>query len=238
MDLVVPHRREGPLVEAVLVDRPNRFLGIVRLADGREVEAHIGDRGRLEEVLRPGAEVLLAPAASPTRRTSFALVCARAEGGVLVSIDPANANRLVRALLDARLLDLPPHGAIAQEVRHGSSRFDFALALDDGRRILLEVKSAGVARDGVALFPDAPSERAARHCRELTELSRSGEPAAVVLVAQRGDAHAIAPHPVDPDFARALAEAAASGVILRGAAFDVAPEGFRYLGPIPVELSR
>ncbi|HWV39958.1 MAG TPA: DNA/RNA nuclease SfsA, partial [Vulgatibacter sp.] len=232
----VPHRRPGPLVPAALVDRPNRFLGIVRLADGREVEAHIGDRGRLEEVLRPGAEVLLAPAASPTRRTAFTLVCARTAQGVLVSIDPANANRLVRALLEARLLDLPPYGAIAQEVRVGSSRFDFALALDDGRRMLLEVKSAGVVRDGLALFPDAPSERAARHCRELAELARTGEPAAVVLVAQRGDARAIGPHPVDPGFARALAEAAQDGVLLRGAAFEVGREGFRFLGSIPVRL--
>lgn len=236
MDLLVPHRRPGPLVPATLLERPNRFLGIVQLPDGRVVEAHIGDRGRLENVLHPGAEVRLLAASSPTRRTAFTIVCARAPEGVFASVDPANANRLVRALLEARALDLPPYAAIAQEVRHGSSRFDFALDLGDGERLLLEVKSAGVARAGVALFPDAPSERASRHCRELEALAASGKQAAVVLVAQRADAKAIAPHPVDPAFARALADAARAGVRLLGAAFSVEEEGFRWLGAIPVQL--
>ncbi|HEY0838865.1 MAG TPA: DNA/RNA nuclease SfsA [Vulgatibacter sp.] len=234
MDLLVPHRRPGPLLPGTLLERPNRFLGIVRLPDGRVVEAHIGDRGRLEDVLRPGAEIRLQAASSPTRRTAFTVVCARAPEGVFTSVDPANANRLVRALLEARLLPLPTWRAIAQEVRHGSSRFDFALELSGGGRLLLEVKSAGAARDGVALFPDAPSERASRHCRELEALATSGEQAAVVLVAQRGDAKAIAPHPVDPAFALALADAARAGVRVLGVAFSVEDEGFRYLGPIPV----
>ncbi|AKU90756.1 DNA/RNA nuclease SfsA [Vulgatibacter incomptus] len=234
MELVVPHRRPGPLVPATLVERPNRFLGIVRLADGREVEAHIGDRGRLEELLYPGAELLLSQAASPTRRTSFSVVCARAASGVWVSIDPANANRLVAALLEARELDLPKYASATPEVKLGASRIDFGMSLANGGRLWLEVKSAGAASEGVALFPDAPSERAARHCRELAALARAGEAAAIVLVAQRGDVRAIAPHPVDPEFAKALGEAAAAGVLLRGVAFSVEREGFRYLGPIPV----
>ncbi len=236
MDLLIPHRRGGELIPATFLDRPNRFLGIVRLPDGREAEAHIGDRGRLEGVLGPGAEVLLSEAASPTRRTAFSVVCARTPEGVLVSVDPANANRLVRALLEARLLDLPPYESITPEVRLGASRIDFGLDLPDGERLWLEVKSAGAAAGDLALFPDAPSERAARHCQALAEEARAGRAAAIVLVAQRGDARAVGPHPVDPHFAAALADAADAGVLLRGAAFAVELEGFRFLGPIPVRL--
>jgi len=234
--MIVPHRWPGPLLHATLLERPNRFLGIVQLTDGRVVEAHIGDRGRLEDVLFPGAELRLSAASSPTRRTAFTLIAARTREGVFTCVDPANANRLVRALLEARALDLPAYRSIRQEVKHATSRFDFALELEDGRRLFLEAKSVGVAKDGVALFPDAPSERAARHCRELEALASIGDPAAVVLVAQREDARAIAPHPVDPAFARALASAARAGVRIFGVSFAVEEEGFRYRGPLPVLL--
>jgi sugar fermentation stimulation protein len=215
----------------------------VELADGTAVEAHIADRGRLERLLVPGAEVHVARAlpagAGPPRRTQFTLLVAR-EGaaGPLCCVDPAGANRLVRALLDAAdpVLPLPAHRAVRAEVRHGASRFDFELALRRGGKLLLEVKSVGVAEDGVALFPDAPSERAARHCRELAARVRRGGAAAILLVAQRGDVRSIRPHPVDPLFARELAAAHAAGVRVLGVAFEVTLDGFVYLGPRPVVL--
>lgn len=236
----LPHRLPGTLIRGSLLERPNRFLGIVQLPDGQVVEAHIADRGRLEEILFPGAEVWVVPAASPTRRTAFSLVCARcpplgtAPTGPLACLDPAGANRLVRALLEAGAIEgLPPFRSLRPEVKVGGSRFDFSLELEEGR-LLLEVKSVAVASGKAALFPDAPSIRAARHCRELAELVQAGERAAIVLVAQRPDVEEIRAHPVDPDFAVALREAEAAGVLLRGVAFEVTPEGFRYDGPRPV----
>lgn len=243
--LFVPHRIAGTLQQGTLVERPNRFLGVVRLADGATIEAHIADRGRLEEILFPGAEVWVVPAASATRKTAFTLVCARcpplgaAITGPLGCLDPAGANRLVRALLESRAIEgVPAWTALRQEVRVGSSRFDFALDLPDGERLLLEVKSVAVAKGRAALFPDAPSERAARHCRELAAHVRDGGRAAIVLVAQRADVHEIRPHPVDPDFALALAEARDAGVILRGVAFDVRLDGFHFAGMRPVVVGQ
>src|SRR4051794_13757970 len=104
--LFVPHKLPGPLLQGTLESRPNRFLTLVRFPDGLVVEAHLGDRGRLEGILFPGAEVHVVAAAGPTRRTAHSLICARGpslNGGPapLVSLDPAGANRLVRALLDA-----------------------------------------------------------------------------------------------------------------------------------------
>ncbi len=241
MSLFVPHRIAGTLQQGTLVERRNRFLGIVQLPDGAIVEAHIADRGRLEEILFPGAEVWVVPAAGATRKTAFTLVCARcpplggAVQGPLGCLDPAGANRLVRALLEAGAIEgLPAFEGLRAEFRVGSSRFDFALDLAGGGRLLLEVKSVAVAKGRAALFPDAPSERAARHCRELAEHVREGGRAAIVLVAQRADVEEIRPHPVDPDFALALAEAKGAGVIVRGVAFHVGLEGFQFAGMRPV----
>jgi sugar fermentation stimulation protein A len=232
-DLWIPHRRGAPTIPGVLLERPNRFLGIVRLEDGTVVEAHIADRGRLEEILAPGAEVRLAPADGAKRRTAFTLLLSRSEG-VWVCIDPAGANHLVAAVLEARRPPLPAVERFRAEVRWERSRFDFSLELDGGRSMFLEVKSAGAAADGVALFPDAPSVRAARHCHELAGLASAGQPCMIALVAQRGDAQAIAPHPVDPAFAAALAEAREAGVEVVGLGFTVEERGFSYRGELPV----
>ncbi len=260
--LFVPHRRPGPMLRGKLLSRPNRFLGIVELDLPEQtlgtpqviVEAHIGDRGRLLDILYPGAEVYVVAAAGLTRRTAFTLVCARcpplvpapfAESasapslgkGPLCCLDPAFANRLVHSLLSARLLPgLPPYGEIRPEVRVGASRFDFALSLPEAKeaRLLLEVKNVAAAQGRAAVFPDAPSLRAVRHTRELTALSRAGQPTAIVLVSQRADVDQIRPHPVDPLFAQSLLEARDAGVRLLGVAFEVRLDGFHHAGPRPV----
>jgi sugar fermentation stimulation protein A len=247
--LFVPHRLAGPYLPGRLLRRENRFLGIVALeSGGAPVEAHIADRGRLTDILFPGAEVYLAPAraqarsAAEGRRTAYSLVCARTPalsgergGGPLCCLDPAFANQLVRALLVAGALPaLPPFSGLQAEVRVGASRFDFALTLGGGGRLLLEVKNAAAAQGRAALFPDAPSVRAARHCHELAACAAAGEAAAVVLVAQRADVAEIRPHPVDPTFAEALAAARRAGVLVLGAAFAVDLRGFTYAGERPV----
>lgn len=237
-DRVIPHRLAGALVQGALVDRPNRFLTRVRVG-ADVVEAHLADRGRLEGIIVPGAEVFLAPVDAPTRRTKYTVVCARCSAGVLCSVDPAGANRLVAVLLEARSLrGLGSYRGVRSEVTAGPNRFDFAL--DRGAKrapLFVEVKSAVAAVGRTALFPDAPSERASRHCAALAEHVRGGGAAAVVLCAQRGDVTTIRPHPVDPRFAEALAEAKAAGVLVIGVAFDVGLDGFRYLGRRPVRLS-
>ena len=53
---------------------------------------------------------------------------------------------------------------IKKEVKIGNSRIDFVL--DNAP---LEVKDVSLVRDGIALFPDAPTERGARHVKEIIE---------------------------------------------------------------------
>lgn len=232
------------LLPGRMIARPNRFLALVELPGGETVRAHIADRGRLSGILFPGAEVWLAPAATgPARSTAYTLACARCpplagDGpGPIAALDPAGANRLVRALLDARALrGLPAYDEIRPEVTVGRSRFDFALALRGGRRLLLEVKSCVAAAGCAALFPDAPSERASRHCRELAAYACAGGEAAIVLVAGRADVSEIRPHPVDPAFAAALRQARSAGVRLFGVAFEARLEGFRYAGRRPIRV--
>lgn len=235
--LLLPHRLPGPPVEARLVVRENRFLARCTLADGTEVEAHVPDRGRLATLLVPGARVwLYAAPASATRRTPWSLLVAEEPGsGVLVAIDPAGANARVRRLIDAGLLpDLDEGWTVRAEAPLGRSRVDFLLTRGPVR-LVIEVKSVGVVRGGVALFPDAPTERGVRHLEELARFARSGEGRARVLfVAQRGDAQSVAAdRQIDPAFASVL-DAVAASVELRAVRLDVRPEGCVFTGAIPV----
>ncbi len=79
----------------------------------------------------------------------------------------------------------------------------------------VEIKSVTLVRSGHALFPDAVSKRAARHCEELSGLSRAGTRAAIVFIAQRDDVTACgAARDIDPAFADALRMASGAGVLV------------------------
>jgi sugar fermentation stimulation protein A len=237
---LLPHRLSGPAVPARVIDRTNRFLARCRRDDGSEVMAHVPDRGRLEGVLVPGARAWLYPAATEGRSTSCSLlVCEEPATGTLVAIDPAGANRHVRALLGMGLIPgLETTSDVRSEVRHGASRFDFRV-VDERGPVLVEVKSVGAARGGVGLFPDAPTERGARHVRELADIARSGEARALVLfVAQRGDVERVRAYAeIDQAFARAMQEAR-DFVAFRAVGFDVTPDGCVYRGEVPVDVER
>lgn len=230
--VLIPHRWLGPPLPAVLLERENRFLARCRLASGAVVRAHVPDRGRCLDLLLPGQPVVLVAAAGPLRSTGFTLLLARARSArrTWVSIDPAGATRLVAAAVAAGLL-FPGRSVVGREVAQGRSRIDLLLSGD----LLCEVKSAGAAQGGVALFPDAPTARGARHLRLLAARARAGRPAAVVFCAQRGDVQAIAPDwTIDPEFARALGAAARAGVQVRGLGCSAHPRGMRLRGELPV----
>lgn len=223
------------LVKASVLARPNRFL-IEASLGGSRVRAACRDPGRLEWLVRPGADVLLAPARGPGRATTHTLVLVRS-GRLWVSALPALANDLLAAAV-ARggLPDLPGARVLRREVRRGASRFDFLLAWR-GAEVLVEVKSCTRVRGGRALFPDAPTVRGVRHVRELIEHRRRGGRSLLVFVAQRGDAESIAPfRERDPEFGRALDEAARAGVLLRAYRCRVRRSGVRLEQPIHVAL--
>jgi sugar fermentation stimulation protein A len=230
----IPLGAGGPLLEATFLSRPNRFLVTAELND-TVVQAHLADRGRLKETLLPGVRLLLACHAGAHRKTAFQAVAAIREAGDLVSLDTHLPNRLIEAALRAEaLLPFQGYTSLRREVTVGGSRFDFQLS-DGIRRCTVEVKSAGLVRDGIGLFPDAPTERGRRHLAELAELALAGERVSVVFVAQGGDARAVkVDTQIDPAFATQLRAAAAAGVEVYAYACPFTPAGIWLGQPIPI----
>ncbi len=230
----LPLGRGGQIVEAVFIDRPNRFLVRARL--GHEVvEAHLADRGRLAETLVPGARLLLAHATGNARKTRFQAVGAW-RGRKLVSTDTHLPNRLIEAALGVgALAPFDGYPRVRREVKIGASRFDFQVHADDGRCCTIEVKSVGLEIGGVGLFPDAPTSRGLRHLGELAMRVRGGERAAVLFVVQSARARAMrVHHAIDPDFAAGLRRAAEAGVEVLAYACPLTPRGLSLGRRVPV----
>jgi sugar fermentation stimulation protein A len=232
----------GPLIETRFIERPNRFLVRCGAATAGSVgavfEAHMADPGRLRELLVPGRRVWLREAvAAPHRRTRWSAVLVESpDGSGLVSIDTTLPNRLIlQALQAGALAEFDGWTLQGREVTLGSSRIDFVLRNDSGRRLALEVKSVTLVEDGVGLFPDAVTTRGARHVRELATLAACDDwDAAIMFVLQRPDAsHIMAAADIDPVFAATLAAAKVAGVRVLGRRCTVSHHALTLADPVP-----
>lgn len=232
MHVRVPLTSSGPLVEADFVARPNQLVVEARLGR-RMVRAHMADRGRLLDLLTPGARLLLAPREELGRKTGFQVVAVYS-GVELVSLDTQLPNRLVLAAISAGALpQFSRYTRVQREVTVGEHRFDFRLS-EGINTCIVEVKSVSKVENGLARFPDAPTERGRRHLAALTQMARSGQRAAVVFVIQRHAARAFVPDDVDPEFGRALRTAITAGVEMYAYLCPLTPDGLTLGQPVPI----
>ena len=216
--------RYDTVCPARFLSRPNRFEALVEL-EGRTELVHVKNTGRCRELLLPEAEVWLAAAQNPARKTHYDLVAVRKSNGVLFNIDSQAPNRVVREWLEPQSFD-----RIQPEFSFGQSRIDFCLERG-GQRWLLEVKGCTLEREGLGYFPDAPTERGTRHLRELTEALAQGWQTAVAFVMQADGLERVLPNrETDPDFADALEAAARAGVRILHLPCHVEPDRLEIVG--------
>jgi sugar fermentation stimulation protein A len=118
----------------------------------------------------------------------------------------------------------------------GNSRFDFSF-IKDGKPCFLEVKGVTLENDGVCAFPDAPTTRGAKHLQELTELVKEGYWAYVLFVIQMEDVKYLHPNDAtDPDFGKALRQAAIAGVQILAMDCKVTPNTMTLNKPVEIKL--
>ncbi len=226
---------------ARFLSRPNRFIAIVEL-DGKPVTVHVKNTGRCRELLISGATVYLASAQNPTRKTPYDLIAVdkvMTDGRIeTVNIDSQAPNDIAAEWLPVSGL-FSESATIRREVTHGDSRFDFCIENCDGEgsAAYLEVKGCTLERDGVALFPDAPTERGVKHIRELTALAREGNPAYILFIIQMKGIHTFRPNDgTHPAFGVALRKAHEEGVQVLAVDCRVIPGTVTVDGCVPVEL--
>lgn len=231
-----------PLVPGALIRRYKRFLADVTLPDGRGVIATCPNTGSMLGCARPGSPVWLSVSNDPSRkhRYTWELVSVRSgEGWILVGINTGLPNRIVREAIEAGAVpELAGYESIRGEVAFGEERSRVDLLLSSAGRppCYVEVKNVTAAvEDGVALFPDAVSERGAKHLRELARIVSTGARAVQFYCVQRGDVREVRPaDAIDPAYGKALREAIAQGVEVIAYRAEVTREGIRLDTRIPV----
>ncbi len=192
--------------EAKFIERPNRFIARV-LLEGKELTVHVKNTGRCRELLIPGCTVYLEKAANPERKTPYDLIAVEKDGRI-INIDSQAPNAVVKEWL----LGLGTYDKVQPEYKYGNSRIDFYMEKGD-ERFLMEVKGCTLFRDGVGYFPDAPTERGAKHLRELTGALKEGYKTIVAFVIQGEGIYEVRPNEeTDPEFAKAFREAKNAGV--------------------------
>lgn len=180
--------------------------------NGVRAACFLPNPGRLRELLTPRAELLLNPCMMPQRNTAYD-VFGVFQDGRLVPLDTRLTNMLVHEALEGkRIPEFVEYESIQPEFKYRHSRFDFKLA-DKSHRCLLEVKCCTLVEDRVAKFPDAPTQRGARHLLDLIRATKHGYRSAILFVIQNHNAKIFTPNWLtDTAFAETLIEASRTGV--------------------------
>jgi sugar fermentation stimulation protein A len=155
------------------------------------VEAFLPNPGRLWELLVPGSQLYLTSHAhrnesqttSGIPRKTRHTVLAVDRDGSPVFLHTHLTNTVARWLIEHnRITELAGATVVRAEIPVGHSRFDFLLRRAR-QKLLLEVKSCTLFGNGVAMFPDAVTERGRRHLLELAALRHRGvRPVVLFLV--------------------------------------------------------
>ncbi len=205
------------IVKGRFLERPNRFIARVEI-NGATETVHVKNTGRCRELLQKGSTVYLEKSDNPERKTKYDLVAVekKREGkpDLLINMDSQIPNAAAEEWLKKGNV-FYENAVIRREVKYGGSRFDFYIE-DGDRKAFLEVKGVTLEKDGVASFPDAPTERGIKHINELCECLKNGYEAYILFVIQMKEISLFTPnYETHSEFGKALCQAEQAGVKIK-----------------------
>ncbi|UFH49998.1 DNA/RNA nuclease SfsA [Pseudomonas sp. KNUC1026] len=210
-------RFDPPLERATLLRRYKRFLADVQLPSGELLTLHCPNTGSMLNCMKEGGAVWFSRSNDPSRKLPGTWELSETPQGRLACVNTGRANALVEEALRAGMIEeLAGFTSLRREVAYGQerSRIDFYLEYAQGPA-WVEVKSVtlGFDANGVAAFPDAVTQRGAKHLRELAALARQGLRAVQLYCVNLTGVDAVRPaEEIDAAYATALREAVAAGV--------------------------
>ncbi len=196
------------IYKGIFLSRPNRLIAKV-LIDNKIEVCHVKNTGRCKELLTENACVFLEKTKNPLRKTQYDLI-AVIKGDKLINMDSFAPNIAAEEFFKKK------YKKVLHEVKYKNSRFDIFI---EDTKTFVEVKGVTLEKDGIAMFPDAPTERGRKHIFELIDAKNNGFNAKIMFVIQFENAKKFIPnYKTDEKFKRALIEAQKNGVEI--VAFD------------------
>jgi len=229
------------IIAAKFISRPNRFVAQV-LLNGEEVSVHVKNTGRCRELLVLDAVVYLEDFSyrQGKRKLLYDLIAVR-KGDLLINMDSQAPNKVVREALENGSIKLPNISeltVIRPEKVYGDSRFDFYIEDKNGEKGFVEVKGVTLENDGIASFPDAPTERGVKHLNELVRAMKNGYHSYVLFVIQMSGMKMFTPNDVTHKvFGDNLRYAAEKGVHILAYECAVTSDSLEITRTVPIELN-
>lgn len=184
-----------PLIQGVFLRRYKRFLADVRTLGGEEMTIHCPNTGSMRQCLAEHSACWYSLSDNPKRKYAGTWEIATTPAGHLAGINTGRANALVAEAINAGLLpQLAGWQNLTPEVRYGieNSRADWSMQLGE-KRCFIEVKNVTLLEQGRGYFPDAVSDRASKHLRELMRAVESGHRALLVYCVQHTGIGSVTP---------------------------------------------
>ena len=194
------------VVMGTFVRRHNRFVAEV-IINGSLETVHVKNTGRMGELLFFYLKVALTCSDNPNRQTKYDLISVCKESLGWVNIDSQAPNKVVGEWLATK-----DYTFIKPEYKYGDSRLDFYMEKGE-EKYLMEVKGCTLEINGIGYFPDAPSERAVRHVKELLHAKKQGYHCILAFVIAMPNVSVVRPNmSTHPAFGEVLEEALRNGV--------------------------
>lgn len=221
------------VIQGTFVERPNRFIAMVNI-HGHIEKAHVKNTGRCRELLIPGTTVFLQVHDDPKRKTKYSLITVL-KGDTYINIDSQIPNKLAEEYVKAgHVLNEPL--TVKREKTYGDSRFDLFVT-SGNRQMFIEVKGVTLNQEGVARFPDAPTERGVKHIKGLIKAIENGYEAAILFIVQmKGISHFEPNMETHPEFGHVLKEAQKAGVRLLAVDCQVGSDWIETDQPVEINL--
>ncbi|MBR4941221.1 MAG: DNA/RNA nuclease SfsA [Clostridia bacterium] len=224
---------------AEFISRSNRFVAQV-LLDGKPETVHVKNTGRCRELLLPGTLVYLTESSNIARKLRCDLVAVekhrKGKEPLLINMDSQAPNTAASEWIKTSGI-FSENAEVRREVTFGSSRFDLFVS-DGDRKAFIEVKGVTLEHDGIASFPDAPTERGVKHVGELARCLDAGYEAYILFVIQMKEITLFRPNDAThKDFGDALRSAADLGVGILAYDCTVTPDSMVIDKKVPVDLS-
>ena len=222
--------RYDHVTTGTFIERPNRFIAMVEI-NGIITKCHVKNTGRCKELLVKGSTVVLQESNDPDRKTRYDVIAVY-KGELLINMDSQIPNAVVEESI-SKLGLIEGLRTIRREVTHGDSRFD--IYAEGERECFIEVKGVTLENDGIAMFPDAPTERGLKHINELIKAAEEGYYAGIIFVIQMKGVEVFKPnYKTHAAFGNALKTAKNSGVEIM--AYDCKVESDMLSLDMPVEI--
>ncbi|MFP6795234.1 MAG: DNA/RNA nuclease SfsA [Pseudomonadales bacterium] len=230
------------LIHARLIKRYKRFLADVRLDNDEVITVHCPNTGSMKNCVEENAEIWLSDSENPKRKYRYTWEYLTTSRGHHIGVNAGKANQLVQSAIRDDLVEpLAGYETIRPEVKYGDENSRIDLLLQDKKRqdCYVEVKSVTLLEDppsrGIGYFPDAVSERGAKHLRELIKMSQSDARSVLFFCVQHTGIQEVRPADhIDREYGKLLREALVSGVEVLAYKVRKSNKGFRLWRDLPV----